>query len=484
MRPAGGTIGLVLFGAIAGCGSPPVTPPPPRATTAAPVPQQASEIEIPITAKIVDLQRALEARVPKTLWQIDEQKRACLPAQRIFKIKVTPDVSCRIVGAAVRGSISVGGSGELLTIAFPVSVRVAVKDIGKVLKGKTATAAARIRMTARLDMTPAWQPTAKVDIDYSWTRVPGIDILGQRIKFGRKVDPRLQAIIANLERALPQHLAQLNARRDAEAAWRKGFASLSLNREKPPVWMRITPERIAYDGYRVVGGDIRLFLTATALTETFVGPRPEPRVPTRLPPLVRGQPRGGAQLFVPVVASYAELEPVLAKALGKLAAKGITIRNIGQVKVRFGKVTIYATTESRIAVGVQIHAEGPTGTLKPNGTVWLTGVPFNETGSQIVRVRDLKITSATDSPATNMLAAIALSPESQAAIGASLSENFARDYAKVLEKANAALRAHREGDFVISAVLTKVTNGPLAVYGDGLYMPVAASGRAMIVFSP
>ncbi len=479
---------LVLLASLsASCTSTNVMPAPPRADTAPPIVQQPSQIAVPIAVRIVELERALNTSVPRTLWQIDEVKKACIPAQRIFKgkLKITPDISCHIVGAAVRGPITVGGSGEVLTLSMPVNVEVAAKDIGHIIKQKTATAAARVRATARLGMTANWQPTAKVDIDYSWTQVPSTEVLGQQVKFARKVDARLQKVIADLERTLPAELSKLNARRDAEGAWRKGFTTLELNARKPPVWLRVTPQSIAFGGYRVVGGDIQLFLTATALTETFVGPRPDPNPPTPLPPLRFDRTAvGDTRLFVPVIASYAELEPVLSKALGKLAKKGIVLPDIGKVDVRFGKVTIYGTDGGKIAVGIEVHAESPNKLLKPNGIVWLTGVPVNEPGSRIVRVRDLAIGATTDSPATNLLAAVALSADMQATLQEALTENFERDYMKVLIKANAALASKRTGDFLLSAVLTKVDNGRITAYGQGLYMPVTATGSATIRYEP
>lgn len=476
---------LALFATACTTATPEV-PPPPRATTAAPVVEQPSYISVPINVRVLELEKALNAQVPRALWQIDEAKKDCVPAQRIFKgkLKITPDISCRIVGAAVRGPIKVGGAGEVLTISMPVSVEVAAKDIGHVIKSETATAAARVRATARLGMNAAWQPTAKIDIDYSWTKVPGVDLLGQRVKFGRKVDPRLQQVVAGLERTLPRELAKLNARAEAAKAWNKGFTVLELNAKNPPVWLRVTPKRIAYGGYRVVGGDIQLALTATALTETFVGPRPEPNAPTPLPPLAFDRRTGNAQLYVPVIASYAELEPVLMKALGKLAKKGISIPEIGAVDVQFRKVTIYGTDGGKIAVGIEIHAETPRKVLTPTGLVWLTGVPVTEPGSRVVRVRDLTIGGTTDSPATNLLAQIALSPEMQATIGAALTENFERDYQNVLGKANAALASKRTGDFLLSAKLTDIENGRISAYGEGLYMPVTGRGSATIRYVP
>jgi hypothetical protein len=111
-------------------------------------------------------------------------------------------------------------------------------------------------------------------------------------------------------------------------------------------------------------------------------------------------------------------------------------------------------------------------------------MPVNEPGSQVVSVRNLAITGATDSPATNLLAQVALSADTQGAIQSALTENFAKDYNEVLRKANAAIEAKRVGDFLLSAKLTKVENGRIEAYGQGLYMPVTATGAATIRYAP
>lgn len=463
---------------------PPPTPAPARVETAPPVAKEPSRVDIPVTLRIAMLQAALEREVPRQLWTIDEVEPRCIPAQRIGKLKVIPDLSCRIRGGATRGAISVGGSGRTLTLSMPVSIRVAAENVGGIVKRQDATAAARVRMTARLGLSPDWQPTARVDIDYSWTQIPGITVLGQRIKFGRKVDPKLRALIPGLERQIAREVARLDVKREAQAAWNEGFAVLSLNRKNPPVWLRVTPEHVHFGGYRIAGKDIALDLGLTALTETFVGPEPEKPAQTPLPRLRFDAARPGATLNVPVIASYAELEPVLKKALGKLSAKGVMVPKLGRAQVKFGDVTIYGTSGNRIAVGIDLEATSPNGLLNPKGRVWLTGLPVNEPGSRVVRIRDLAISGNTDSPATNFLASVVLSVETIDALAGGLTENFEKDFLEVLGKANAALKARQEGALAISAALTEVRNGRITAYGQGLYMPVFAKGTASIRFVP
>ncbi|NWP15614.1 DUF4403 family protein, partial [Escherichia coli] len=84
---------------------------------------------------------------------------------------------------------------------------------------------------------------------YDWTAPPGIDFLGRRITFTDKADEKLRPVVRDLEQSLPREIAKLNIRARVADAWRQSFTSLQLNAENPPVWMRITPQKLNYGGY-------------------------------------------------------------------------------------------------------------------------------------------------------------------------------------------------------------------------------------------
>ncbi|MFZ4690137.1 MAG: DUF4403 family protein [Polymorphobacter sp.] len=475
---------LALALLLAGCGGNDGNPAPPRLTAAADVPVRQSHVVVPVSLEIPALEARLNAEIPKSLYKIDRQESACVAGQRIGKTKVTPDIGCRIVGTVTRGPIRLSGEGKTLQLAMPITAEVSARNIGKIIKSETATGAAIVRADIKLDMTPDWRPLAKVSIDYDWTEKPGVELLGQRFTFAGKADDKLATVIAKLEADIPRHLQALHPRDRLEKAWASGFTSVELNKRNPPVWLRITPQQLSYGGYRVENGQIILALAVDVGTETFVGNRPADPTVTRLPALGKLPSGGGFAFEMPVVADYDQLEPVLAKALGKLAKKGLTLPELGAVKLEFGKVTMYATDAGKLAIGLQVDAAGSRGLVSTKGTVWLTGVPYNQPDSQRILVRDLTVTGTADSPSGRLLLAIAKAPAVQAEIATAVSHDFAGDFAKLMVKVDKALTDKRLGAFVLNAKIESVSNGNVQPLGQGLYMPVTVRGKGDLRFSP
>lgn len=469
---------------LAACGRSADTPAPPRLEGAVTLPQESSTLTVPITASLDAVEAGLEKEVPRLLWRIDEHRDRCIAGRRVAGVKVTPDLGCRIVGEARRGRIRLAGAGERLTIAMPVDAVIHVRDIAGVA-GETATGAADVRAVARLGIRGDWQPRAMVDLDYRWRREPGVDVLGQRITFTRRADEKLRPVVARLERDLPRQLARIDIKPQLARAWDRGFTTIELSRRNPPAWMRVRPRRIGFGGYRVEGRQLRLTLAAEALTESFVGDRPSAASPTPLPPPSRVTGAPGLRFFVPILADYAELEPVVARELKKLAAHRIDVAGVGPVDAEFGAVTIYATEGDRIAVGVKTRVKPRSGSLgATEGEIWLTAVPWNKEGSQLVRARNVGLAARTDSRVVDLLVRLFETPAVLASVEGALTHDFAGEYQKVLGKAQAAIGERREGDFVLSATIAKVINGRIQATAAGLFLPVRAEGEARIVYKP
>lgn len=494
---------LILIAALtlAGCGKPSDAIAPPRVEGNTPVPELPSTLVVPVSARLADIAAEINRAAPAQLWSIDKREDKCVPAQRVSacaikrkdgtcrigirKLKVTPDLSCRITGQVTRGPITLGGRGRDIVLTMPVRATVSAQDIGGIIKRETATGAASVRANVRLGMTRDWRPTATVRIAYDWTNPPGVTILGKRITFVDKADAKLAGVIAGLERSLPAQLQKIAVRAQLAAAWRQAFLVLDLNRDNPPVWMRITPQRLGFQGYSVDGTNLMLMVAAEARAETFVGDRPEDPRPTPLPLAASGIPAHGLAFNIPVLAQFKELAPVIDKALARRAAKGFNLPKLGAVDVDFGAVDLYATDGGRIAVGVPVTAKLRSGLYRQTrGMVWLTGELWNAPSLQQVSIRNLKLSASTDSKAVNLLIALVTDPETIASIQGALTENFARDYARIVAAATKAIALRREGDFVIATQIVNIRHGRILVTGQGLFLPVEARGTASISYRP
>lgn len=480
---------LVFAGFLSGCGTKSDIEPPPRTREQIAPPEVPSLIAVPVHADLSRLAASLEREIPRTLWRIDKPGQTCVASRKvdlgIAKVK-TPKLKCRIVGAVTRGPLRFEGRGKEIRLAMPLHAVVHAEDIGGLLKRETATADAMAHANVRLDLAKDWSLKGKVDISYDWTNRPHMDFLGQRIDFTDQAEAKLAPVIARLERKLPRELDRLEVRKTVQQAWNSGFTSLSLNAENPPVWMRITPQELQYGGYAVKGHHLVLKVGLKALTQAFVGDRPVDPAPAPLPPLKPLEKNAGElAFFIPVIADYEQLEPVLMEALVKRSQRPFPVPGVGDVMATFHKATIYATSGGRIAVGLTFTAQDAGKRVGPtNGTVWMTASPINAPNSRKVRFDNLAVTGTTDMTGGDLILRLANTPGLSATLADALAQNFEDDYAELLGKIQRAIDDKREGNLLIRARVDKATTGRIRAAGNGLYLPVRATGTASITVAP
>ncbi|MPT47229.1 MAG: DUF4403 family protein [Sphingobium sp.] len=479
------TMGLLL----AACGKKEQIEPPVRSSDKAPVPQYSSTIALPIEADQKILITMLEQEIPRTLWTINQHSSRCVAPQKVKilgkQLNVTPPISCTIIGEVTRGPIRLRGSGKEIIADIPLHATISARDVGGILKGETATGVAMARAYVTLDIRPDWTPTGTVRLHYDWKEAPGIDFLGQRITFTDQADEKLQPIRRRLEQQLPRELSKINFRPQIEQVWQQSFTSLLLNEKNPPVWMRLTPERLIYEDYALGGGKLRLKLALQAKTETFIGDRPQKTDAAALPPLAKGKTDGKLNFFIPVLADYAQLEPVILKALVKRSARPFNLPVLGSVAARFEEITAYGTHGGHIAVGIRLAAWPVSGNVKETkGLVWLTARPFNAAGSPKIEFHDMKVAGDSDGIGGDLLLQLVSDPVISAEIGSSLTQNFSNDLDKLLVKIRGAIGAVREGDFVMNGVISDYQLGEVKAYGNGLYLPVQVKGNAKAHYRP
>lgn len=461
---------------------------PPRITAPATLPQQQSVVVVPIRVPLADITAAAERAIPKDLWKIEKSGVNCIKAARLKlgdkRLKITPDFKCTIVGEVRRGPVKLSGKGKTLRLTMPIEADLGAKNVLGVIK-ETAHAKAVMTADMTFSVTGDWKPGGTVRVAYDWKDAPHIDFLGQRIELASKADPKLKELIAKAERKLPAELAKVQLKDRVEAGWKAAFTVISVNAKNPPVWMRVTPGVLGYEGYRVDGRDLELTLSLAALTEGFVGDRPADPTPTPLPP--PGDPGKGTGItfHLPVLANPQALEPVILKALNKLNAKGIVLPALGKVDAKFLKATAYPTEGGRVAVGVEAEVRLAESRRDPvRGIVWLSAVPQNAPDSTRIEWRDVQMAARTDARGVNLLISLFESESVREEIRTALALNLQKDYDKLLVKVRAAVAEKQLGKFRLTTTIDAVRHGEIAVTGAGLFLPVRAEGKAVLRYSP
>lgn len=470
--------------------------PPPKSDTPIKLVSHPSTIVIPITASLVDLQTKINAEVSNPLVSIDQDLDACIPAKwaiicpvpklfrsgcavRELKTKISPDISCRLKGSVTRGEIALSGSGQTLAMAMPVNIDISAKDVGGIIKSETATGSADVRASATVDIDENWSPTAVVNADYSWNDRIGVNILGQRITFASRVDPKVREAIAKFQGNIPAQIEGLALKDRLAEAWARGFSAIQLS-DNPPAWLRFTPGAIGYSGYEISDGAIRLSLMANGTAETFIGPKPDDPKATPLPKLVKDLPPAGFQFYLPVMANYSTLEVAAEKALRTGQVQTFDVPNVGNVKVTFKNVTIYQTTNGALAIGVEMTADPPNKFFDINGTVWVSAMPKIDNEKRVASIDELRIATRTDNEAFNLLASILRLQIVNNRLKAAMRYDFNQKYAEALAKANSALKREITENLVLDGQITNAAVDRVVATPEGLFLGLEVTGTAAL----
>lgn len=467
---------------------------PPQTHDAIDVPTKPSSIIVPVTISMADLQAQANAQIPTTLYSIDQNQDGCVPAQWInvcvlprpwplhgcaqyLKTKGTPAIDCHLQGSVTRRNVTVGGSGANLTLSVPIDISVTASGRGDIGKNIHQTGSANMvaNVTVSFDVDENWQPAANVNANYNWTDPPHVWILGFKITFADKVDPKIRDFIAQLQQKLPSLLANLKLRDIAQKYWDAGFTTLSLN-DAPPVWLSIVPETVGYGGYQIASGNINLTFMAGGKVATGGGLKPSDPTPTPLPILQRSLPAAGFDFSVPITADYATLHDQLAAALKFGKEQTLNLQGYGDVKVTVNNVTLYQTDGRSLAIGVDLDAS-PTGNFAAaKGVVWVTTKIKIDNTNHTVLPDEFKIYGKDGNGPLDLLVLLVQLPPLKGILSEALKYNFTPQYDKLVASANAALRRQITPALYIDGKISNMAPESVNAGPDGLMAIVGAHG--------
>ena len=472
-------------------------PAPPRDDTPIKIAERASTITVPITASILALETQLNEKIPTRLLDVNENRDACVPA-RMARVclgisiggrcrgqevttKITPDIDCHLDGHADRGAISLSGSGNTITLAMPVSVDVKVTGRGEIGKNiqETVTGAATVKGSITPDIGENWEPKAVIGINYDWTDRIGVDVLGQRITFASRVDPKINEAIKKMSDELPAALASLRAREQIEAVWKQSTKPVKLSQD-PESWFRFTPQQAGFSGVNVQDGVAAATLMIAGRTETFLGTEPPQIAAPPLSPLQKAVPDPGFRLFVPVLADYNAMAAAAEKALKVGQPQTLNIPGLGKAQVTFTDVDVYQAKGRVMAIGVSLNVDTDDSWRDINGTVWMTARPVFDNATKVLRVADVSVVANTNNEVVDQLIRVINFGPVNKLIRSSLSYNFNDKWTKALAQANAALSRDLGNGLVLRGAINQANVREASTSPVGYYVVLEAEGAVEV----
>lgn len=484
---------LIVASCLPACTREASTKEPPRDETPLKIAQRPSSIVVPFTIPLVALQERLQSSVPELLYQIDEGKDACIPEQyakgcigvsrrgrcygKEYSFTTVPAIDCHLNGSATRGPITVTGSDNTISLSTPISVVVTARGRGEIGKNirETATGTAIFNVSATPDIDENWNPQASVATDYSWRDRIGADILGFRVTFGSKVNPKIDEALDSVKAQVPQLLSDFQLKDKVSQIWDSSTKPIRLS-ASPDTWMRFTPREVGFSGINAKDGALTGALYMSGFTETFVGAEPARVAPGPLPKLIKKLPPPGFNVFVPVLADYSTIAAQAEKALEVGKTKVIVVPGLGQSKVTFEKVKVYQTNRRSLAIGVTLKVDPDGSWRDTHGTVWLVAQPQVDMNTKVLSVRNLALSSATNNEVADALVKVVNTPLIMRIIMNSVRFDFSRQWQQALVEATKSLNRDLGNGITIHGKIDTANVVDASTSSTGYFIGLEASG--------
>lgn len=401
-----------------------------------------------------------------------------MPCAQWLKTKVSPEIDCHLKGSIDRGDFQVTANGGVLTVSVPLHASVTARGRGEIGKNIQQTAEGSLEARARVtaDIGEDWQPTVKVDPDFTWRDRAHVDVLGIKITFASKVEPEIRKAMEQLKSVVDGEVKKLKVRESVDAMWKSGFGVARISAD-PDVWFRFSPRAIGFSGISSTSDTLEVRVMATGLTQTFVGPQPAPAAPSPLPLLQKNIPHGQFNLYLPVFADYSAAGQSLERLLRVNEKQIFAVPSVGNVAVTFRKVDIYPAKGGAIAVGITLEADPPNRFFDTKGTIWLkANVAVENEGKKLIP-KSLDYGAETNNSATNILLAIARLPPVKEKIEKALTYDFSKDYERGLTAANAAMNRSVGKDLTLEGAISEAGIDEIKATANGVYMGIEVSGN-------
>ncbi|NYF20319.1 hypothetical protein HDC36_001780 [Xanthomonas sp. JAI131] len=464
-----------------------------------------SNLTIPIRLNLATAQAQVNAAVPSELARIDQKNAICVEAQWLetkgipkckmegikiycednwIKTKITPEVKCDISGWIRRsGPIALDGSGQKLRVSIPIKASISAKAIAQ----ETADAEAVIFADVIPSIDSSWNPTIRVEPNFTWTQRPTIKLFNAvKVTIGSEVEPKLREELQKMAREAPELLEKLELRQKVEAAWRGIQKPQPLLRD-PESFIQFSPNSAQFSGIHIENGILYATVGISGKTTVTLGKPKVEGTMVALPSLQAADRTGGSfSLMIPVVMPHAKIS----KYMNEKFPKGYEIalqRGEMPARVVLDRLRVSSTQGGDLLISVRVDFDTRSKFWKTidvfdwltfSGDLTFTGRPVLKAATRELAVKNLTYTASTSSRLTDSLISLAGIEPIRNFLQDQIMFPFGPHVDKARGQANLALANIKIGNAKLTASLDMISLDSVENTNSGIMVNTRMSGTA------
>jgi hypothetical protein len=471
-----------------------------------------STITLPVSINLNTVEARINAEVPSRLETISMKGHMCKEAEwlktksipkcsmkgikiyckdRWLKTKITPEIKCDVDGWVERnGPISLSGSNNSLTISVPVKAKVTARgrgDIGKNIQ-QSVHAATVITAVVTPSISPDWEPSLDINTDFSWTERPNFKLFNLiKVSVGSQIEPKLREVLDDIEKSIPNLLADANLKTKASKAWREIQNPVTLS-EQDKITAIFEPVAVGLGNIQTSNKITRVSFNIAGIPRVYVG-ADAPVMARKSLPNLSDVPtnQSSIELTLPITAHF---DSIAKTGNEKLAQIGdIELDKFGQQGLLQISDVELASTGEVLSVSAEFALDNNAGLLNAldifgwfdvKGRVVFNVVPVVDKNLNIVSLSTLKIDTDTNSLVADGLLAIARLKPVQELLRKSVHYNYSEELAMIRLTASKEMARDLSDEVRLLGTINSLAVGNMEVGKNALTIPVDLKGTAEV----
>jgi len=332
--------------------------------------KEVSTLNIPIEISLNDVERKINEQLGAVLFEdnsLDNNggDNLMLKVTKRFPLTIEPK------------------GGNLFNIKVPVNIWAKagwkVEKFGlSVAKYEDTQFDLDLNFLTRLSIDPNWKVnTITTPNGYKWISEPKVKLGFFEIPITSIIEKIMDRELPNLVKTVDAEVGKINLKPQVETAWKAVQEPFLIN-ETYQAWLKVTPQDIMMTPLGNKGRNVRVGIGMTAVTETFMGTKPNSAVMANVPGLkIVDKMDEKFEVGMITEISYPQLKKI---ASDQIAGKTYEFQE-GKYKIKVDSLNMYGHGDDII---VTTNLSGAL-----NGKVYLKGKPYFDAATTSIKIKDL-----------------------------------------------------------------------------------------------